>query len=913
MSESRPDPDRLLERVQAQEAKARRGKLKIFFGACAGVGKTYGMLLEGRERLREGRDVVLGYVEPHGRSDTDMLAQGLPHIATRRVEYRSAVLNEFDLDAALSRKPDLLLLDELAHTNAPGSRHAKRWQDTAELLDAGIDVYTTVNVQHLESLNDIVARFTGVRTAETVPDSFFEQADEVELIDQPPDDLLQRLREGKVYVPEQARHAMNNFFRKGNLIALRELALRTTADRVDAAMRDYRDDEAVRETWATRERLLVCIGPDAQAERLVRAARRLAAALRAEWIAVYVETPQLLRLSEAERNRRIDALRLAESLGAEAVTLGGASVADEVLNYARTRNVTRILIGRPTRGARMRWLRPSTVDTLIDRSGDIDVQVVTGDEGVLARRNPVLLRTQAILGAPGLPASGKRRWPGYAWAALSTAACSAIAWPLMPAFELANLIMVYLLAVVMIALRFGRGPAVTAAVLNVAAFDFLFVPPRFTFAVADIQYLLTFAIMLIVALVVANLTASVRLQAKVAGHRERRTALLYGMSRELTASRGQETLARVAVRHIGEVFDSQAVVLLPAADGPIAYPKGISQPASYRGADLSIAQWVHDHGRAAGLGTDTLPGAEAVYLPLRVADDALGVLAVLPANPRHVLLPEQFHLLETFAAQIAAALERTRLADEAEGARLKVETEELRNSLLSAISHDLRTPLAVIAGAASGLLEQGEQLSASARAELARTVCDEAQQMTQLIGNLLDMTRLESGNAKMNREWLALDEIVGSAVRRTAERLGERRIQIALSPDLPMLLADGVLIEQVLVNLLDNIAKYTPRQTSVWIRASVKDDEAVVAVADNGPGLAPGDEERVFEKFHRGVTEGAVGGAGLGLAICRAIMRAHDGRIWAESRLGGGVTFRFSLPITGEAPLLAPESGEVPS
>ena len=910
MSDTRPDPDQLLERVQAREAKERRGKLKIFFGACAGVGKTYGMLLEGRERLREGRDVVIGYVELHGRNETEALAVGLPQIEARAVEYRGTSLREFDLDAALARKPALLLLDELAHTNAPGSRHAKRWQDAEELLDAGIDVYTTVNVQHLESLNDIVAQFTGIHTAETVPDRVFERADEVELIDQPPDDLLQRLREGKIYIPEQARHAMDNFFRKGNLIALRELALRTTADRVDAAMREYRSDEAIGETWATRERLLVCVGPDEQAERLVRSARRLASALHAEWIVLYVETPQLLRLSERERNRRIAVLRLAESLGGEAVTLGGASVAEEALNYARTRNVTRILIGRPTRPAWMRLLRPSTVDALIERSGDIDVQIVTSDEAALARRNPVLLRTRAILGVSGVPAPGRRRWPGYAWGVVSTTVCSGTAALMTPAFELANLIMIYLLGVVVIAMRFGRGPAVMVAILNVAAFDFLFVPPRLTFAVSDAQYLVTFAIMLVVALIVANLMASVRLQANVAGHRQRRTAMLYAMSREMTATRGQEALARVAVQHTSEVFDSQVVVLLPDRSARIVYPVGASQPESYRGADLSIAQWVHDHGKLAGMGTDTLPGAEAVYLPLSASGKALGVLAVLPANPRRVLLPEQFHFLETFAAQIAAAIERASLADEAEGAHLKAEAEELRNSLLSAISHDLRTPLAVIAGAASGLLEKGEQLPPAARAELARTVYDEAQQMSQLISNLLDMTRLESGTARLNRDWLGLDEIVGSAIRRMGDRLGERRIQVLLSPDLPLLLLDGVLIEQVLVNLLDNIVKYTPRQSSVWIEANVKDAQVIVSVADNGPGLPPGEEELVFEKFHRGVSEGAIGGAGLGLAICRAIVQAHEGLIWAEPRLGGGVTFWLSLPITGEAPTLAPEATE---
>lgn len=893
--------------AQPAEPVVRRGKLKIFFGACPGVGKTYAMLQEGRERQREGMDVAIGCVEAHGRKETEILTVGVPHVPARVLERGEEAGREFDLDAALRRRPALLLLDDLAHVNLPGSRHARRWQDVEELLDAGIDVYATLDVQHLESLSDVVERFIGTPTVRTIPDRIFEQADEIELIDQPPDDLLQRLREGKVHPPDETQP--DSFFRKGNLIALRELALRKTADRVDAAMHQYRASRAIRETWAARERLLVCIGPDERAESLVRSAKRLAAALRAEWTAVYVETPKLLRLSDAERNRRIDVLRLAESLGGEAVTLGGASVADEVLNYARTRNVTRILIARPTRGRLWRSLAPSTVDMLIERSGDIDVQVVAGDEAALVRRSPLLLRSGAFFDLKLEPRVRRYLWSGYAWGAFSTAACSSIAALMMPVFAPVNLVMVYLLGVVLVALRFGRGPAVMTSILNVVAFDFLFVPPPYTFAVADFQYLLIFIVMLAIALIVANLTASVRLQANVAGYRERRTAMLYAMSRELTATRQQEELARVAVRHTSEVFESQVVILLPDAAGHLVYPAGASQPGSYRAADLKLAQWVFEHGKKAGLGTDTEPDAEAVFLPLAASGTVLGVMAVLPANPRRVLLPERSHLLETFAAQIALALERGVLAQQAERARMKAQSEELRNSLLSAISHDLRTPLAVIAGAASALMEKGEMLDAAARGELARTVYSEAGQMSELIGNLLDMTRLESGTLKLNAQWTALDEIVGSALRRVGERLGRHQVHVALSPDLPLVRADGVLLEQVFVNLLDNAAKYTPPATSVWVKAMLKEQVVVASVIDSGAGVPPGEEELVFEKFHRGEAEGAIAGAGLGLAICRAIIEAHDGRIWVEPRVGGGAAFRFTLPVSGEPPEVVTEEG----
>jgi len=910
MSAQRPDPDALLARVQREEQKARRGKLKIFFGATAGVGKTYKMLEEARALKEKGVDVVVGYVEPHGRADTEKLLEGLERLPYLQLRYRGATLRDFDLDAALARKPALLLVDELAHTNPvegePRPRHAKRCQDVEELLDAGIDVHTTVNVQHIESLNDVVAGITGIRMQETVPDSVFESADEVELVDTTPDELLERLHAGKVYVPEQARRAIDNFFRKGNLIALRELALRTTADRVDAAMREYREGQGIRATWAAGERLLVGIGPDEQAERLVRAGKRMATALHAEWIVVYVETPDLLRLREAERDRRIALLRLAESLGAEAVTLGGSSVGEELANYARERNVTRVLIGRPRRALWRRLFRPSTYGELLARTEGIDIQVVGGAEDAAALRNPVLARSQAYLAIA--PPSGKLRWPAYAAAVAATAVCTLIGMAMSPLFELVNIAMVYLLAVVLLAVRFGRGPAVAASILNVAAFDLFFVPPHLTFEVADVQYLVTFGIMLTVALVISNLTASVRLQARVAGHRERRTSLLYAMSRELAATRGEQAMARAAVRHVSEVFESQVAVLLPGADGRIRYPRGESISGSLHGADLALAQWVQDHGQQAGLGTDTLPGAEVLYLPLKGSQAMLGVLAVLPANPRRVLLPEQFHLLETFAGQIALALERAQLAEQAHRASVDAETEGLRNALLASISHDLRTPLAVISGASSSLAERGDRLAAEERRALARSIFTQSQQMAQLIANVLQMTRLEAGAIAPARDWHALGEIAGSALVRLRERLAAHRVQVELDGELPLVRVDGALLEQVFANLLENAAKYTPPGTTVRLRAARHAGELLVSVEDDGPGLPPGDPEQLFAKFYRGAAEGAIAGAGLGLAICRAVLRLHGGRIWAERLPGRGAAFRFTLPME-EAPAVPAEAG----
>ena len=910
MVDQRPDPDSLLERVQRAEVMRRRGHLKIFFGASAGVGKTFGMLLAAHERRVEGLDVVAGYVETHKRAETEQLLEGLEPLPPRMVEYRDTTLREFDLDAALKRHPALILVDELAHTNAPGSRHPKRWQDVEELLEAGIDVYTTINVQHIESLNDVVSQITGIPVWETVPDAVLESANEIELIDLPPDELLQRLKEGKVYLPQQAERAAQNFFRKGNLIALRELALRRTADRVDAQMRDYREDHAIQNVWQVKERMLVCIGPGGTAENLVRAAYRLAQLLRAEWIVVYVETARLQHLSKEQRDTVLRTLKLAEELGAETVTLSGYRLAEEVIAYARNRNASRIVLGKPTLSGWRRWLFGSLVDTIVRQASDIDIHVVGKESDFLSRtsENHYFSRSRLYLGLSSEAPRPLIKWrAGYLWAVAATAISTAIAWLMFGHFDLANLIMVYLLGVVVVAARYGRGPSVLSSFLSVLLFDFCFVPPQFSFAVSDSQYLITFAVMLLVALVISSMTVSIRHQAKIAGHRERRIASLYAMSRELAATRGEENIVRIAVKHVAEVFEAQAVVLLPDEAGRIAYPKGEGIAQSCHGSDLSVAQWVYDHGQMAGQGTDTLPGGEVVYLPLKASAGMIGVLALLPLNPARLALPEQQRLLETFVSQISLALERVKLAAETHSAQIKMETEQLRNSLLSAISHDLRTPLAAIVGASSSLVRDGDRLTAHARHELSLAIYDGATRMAGLANNLLDMARFEAGTIVLNRQWQPLEEVVGGALAGLIERMANHPVSVKLPQDLPLVEIDSMLIERVFANLLENAVKYTPSGTPIEIAAATDNNELVVTVSDQGHGIPAGEEKRIFEKFHRVDSEGNQGGAGLGLSICRSIVNAHGGRIWADNLSSGGAAFHFALPLTEPPSLIEPE------
>lgn len=885
----RPDPDRLLAQVQQDEARASRGKLKIFFGASAGVGKTYAMLAAAGAARAQGSALIVGLVETHGRSDTEAMARELPRLALKDVPYRDRVLHEFDLDAALAwakeQAAPLVLLDELAHSNAPGSRHPKRWQDVQEMLDAGIDVWTTMNVQHIESLNDIVSGITGVRVWETVPDRIFDEADEVVMVDLPPDELLERLKAGKVYLPAQAERAAAHFFRKGNLLALRELALRRTADRVDDEMKAYRRRKDVQAVWPNREALLACIGPDERSENVVRGCARLAAQLNLPWHAVHVETPAVHRLPPARREHALRLLKLAQELGATVATPAAPEAAPALVRYAREHNLARVLVGQTRR--RWRW-QASTADRIADLADEIDIIQVA---------LPAAQRSRTAADAARTPA---RDWPwrGYAAAVAACVLIALLATPLTGRLELTNIVMIFLLAVVGVGWVWGRGPAVLAAFLGVALFDFFFVPPRMSFSVSDVQYLVTFGVMLVVALAIGQLTAGLKVQAEAATQREQRVRGLYDMSRDLSAALLPEQVAEVGARFVAAEFHAKVSVLAADADDRL-----VALPGGNAAVDDAVAQWAFDRGEAAGFGTDTLPASASLLLPLKAPMRVRGALAVEPAG-RQPLGPEQRRLLDTCASLLAISLERIHYIDVARKSTVQIESERLRNSLLATISHDLRTPLAALVGLADTLAMTPPALPA-AQQELVASIRRSALRMNSMVANLLDMARLEAGGVPLHPEWQPLEEVVGSALGACEQLLAGRPIRVMLADDLPLLHLDAVLFERVLVNLLENIAKYTPAGSAIELSALAGPAKVALHIDDHGPGLPAGREQSLFEKFERGSKEGATPGVGLGLAIARAIVHAHHGSIRAENRSGAhgveGARFTIELP-RGEPP-----------
>ena len=889
----RPDPDALLARVQAQEQKATRGKLRIYFGASAGVGKTYAMLAAARKLQADGQSLLIGVIETHGRLDTAALLDGLPLLPLKAIDYRGKTLSEFDLDAALLARPPLILMDELAHSNAPGSRHPKRWQDVEELLEAGIDVLTTVNVQHLESLNDVVGGITGVRVAETLPDTVFDRADEVVLVDLPADELLKRLKLGKVYQPQQAERASQNFFRKGNLIALRELALRRTADRVQDEVQAYRVEKSINPIWKTGAALLACVGPRPGNEHVIRSTARLASQLNAEWHAIYIETPQLQRLPSPQRERILKTLKLAQDLGARTAVVPGNDIAAAIVAYARANNISKLIVarGHPT----WPW-RTAHARRIAQLAPDVDL-IEIGQAAGEAAPEKARAASAADTGDGDADKRGARRWR-YLFAAGASVLTALLLAPLLPYLDLANIAMLFLLTVVLVAVRFGRGASVLATFVSVAAFDFVFVPPRFSFAVSDFQYVITFAVMLVVGLITGHLTADLRFQARVAAHREARARALYEFARELSGVLLTEQIFEITRSFIQRAFQARATLLVPDDDGRLQLAPLVAEGARQNtGAlDLGIAQWAFDHAEAAGIGTDTLPASSVFYLPLIAPMRTRGLLALLPENRRWLLVPEQRQHLDTFAALAAIALERVHYIDVAQGALVQMESERLRNSLLAALSHDLRTPLTSLVGLSESLAMSKPPL-APAQLEMARSLQEETLRMSALVANLLDMARIESGHVRLNLQWQALEEVVGSALRASRAQLLAHRLETRLAPDLPLVRYDAVLIERVLCNLLENAAKYTPAGSRIVVAAELSGQFLQVMVYDDGPGLPPGREEAIFEKFTRGERESAKPGVGLGLAICRAIVEAHGGKIRAGQSPLHGAALVFTLPL----------------
>jgi two-component system sensor histidine kinase KdpD len=871
--DARPDPDQLLEQIREGESTERRGKLRIYFGASAGVGKTYAMLSAAQRERKAGRDVLVGVAETHGRSETAELLAGLAQLPLREVPYRGRTLKEFDLDAALVRRPAVLLVDELAHSNVEGSRHPKRWQDVEELLEAGVDVWSAINVQHLESLNGTVGVITGIRVHETVPDTVLDRADELILVDVTPDELMGRLKAGKVYLPQQAERAAQNFFRKGNLIALREIALRRTAEHVEDDVRSYRVEQSISPVWNTEGAILACIGPREGAEQTVRNAARLAGQLNVRWHAAYVETPQLQRLDVARRDRILAVLKLAEELGAATAVLAGRDTATELVAQAQTLNCATLMVGRP-RAPVLPWgLGGRTLTrrlALLAPSLDI---VEVGRADSVRRLAQVVLRVHE----EDAQAAWHETWPRYALAAASCVAITLAATPLQGVLDLANIVMLFLLAVVLVAVKFGRGPAAMAAFFNVA--------------VGDVQYLLTFAVMLSVGLLIGQLTAGLRFQARISSSRERRAQSLFELTRDLSAALLSTQVAELGEAAVRRTFGGRALVLVTDAHDQLVLPTD-PQP----GFDASVADWAFRNTQSAGLATSTLAAQSWHYVPLQAPMRVRGVLALQPAQPRWLLIPEQMQQLDTLARQIAIALERVHYVEIAQQAVVEMESERLRNALLAAISHDVRTPLTALIGLAESLLRSQPALDA-AQAGMAHALADQARELNALVNNLLDMARLQSGALNLRMDWQSVEEVVGTSIRAAQHALGARTVQTDLPADLPLVEFDAALIERVLVNLLENAAKYGA--PPILVRAHVTADNLVITVADHGPGLPAlvrGHEESLFDKFTRGAVESATPGVGLGLAICKAVVDAHRGRISAANGTGGGAEFMVTLP-----------------
>lgn len=884
-NDARPSPDALLEDARREA----RGRLKIFLGAAPGVGKTYEMLTAARLRRQEGADVVVGVVETHGRKETEALVRGLEVLPRRRVDYRGHVLEEMDLDEVLARRPQLVLVDELAHSNAPGSRHPKRYMDVQELIAAGVDVYTTLNVQHVESLNDVVAKITRIHVRETVPDSFIDSADDIELIDLTPEDLIQRLNEGKVYVPHQAQRAVRHYFSAGNLTALRELALRRTAQRVDDQMVRYMKAHAIPGPWAAGERVLACIGSDPNSADVVRHAKRMADSLKAPWTAIHVETTRKLRMSDAEMDRISRALRLAQQLGAETISLPGQKVADTIAEYARANNFTHIVLIQPQRPGWLGLFREPLAQAVIRRADGASVHV-------LARSGPTSVIEEGVRRSPAEP-TGKeiRRYLGSAALVALALGASLL---LHQFLSITSVALTFLTFVLASAVAFGLWPALFASLLSVFAYNFFFLPPLYTLTIDDPENIVALFFFAVAAVVASNLMARVRAQAIVARQRAKVTEELYQFSRKLAGAADIDDLLWATVHQIALMLRVHVVILLPES-GSVTVRAGFPPEDQLDDADIAAAKWCWEKNHAAGRGSDTLPGAKRLFVPMQTGRGAIGVIGIDRDEPGAILAPDQFRLLTALADQVALAIERVNLVQDIDRARLAAETDRLRAALLTSISHDLRTPLASILGSVTSLAMEGDWCDKFTRADLIRTIQEEAERLNRFIRNLLDMTKLESGPLELRTTPAELSDVIGSALRRAEKILKAHEVQLALAPDLPLVSVDEVLFEQVLFNLLDNAAKYAPAGSRITITAERQGQHICLRVLDEGPGIPPHDLEHVFDKFYRvRGTDRRRAGTGLGLTICHGFMEAMHGTITAANRSDrSGAVFIITVPV----------------
>ncbi|MGQ0585084.1 MAG: DUF4118 domain-containing protein [Reyranella sp.] len=881
LDESRPSPDALLKAAE----KETRGKLKIFLGAAPGVGKTWEMLSTARRRKLEDIDVVVGVVETHGRAETEAQLAGLEILPRRRTEYKGRTLEEMDIDAVLARRPALVLVDELAHTNAPGSRHPKRYLDVEELLSAGIDVYSTLNVQHIESLNDVVARITRIRVRETVPDRIVDTADEVELIDLTPADLIARLAEGKVYVREQAERAVRRYFSPGNLTALRELALRRTAERVDDQMLSYMREHAITGPWAAGERVIVCLDPSPGAANAVRAAKRTADSLDAELIALYVETERHIGLSDAEHARLGETMRLATQLGAEVATVPGRSVVEEILAFARARNVTRVIVGKSQRSRWFELTHGSVVDELVRSGSGLIIEVAPSADGP-APAGP----TDWLLGAP-------RQIGPYLEGVLTTVVATAVGKAIDSLIDLPNISLVFVVPVLAAAVRHGLVPSLWVSGLSVLAYNFFFIPPLYLFTISDPANVVALFFFMVVAVVASALAVRTRTQTESARREARTTAELYAFSRKIAGVIELDDLLWIVVTHLARLLKAEVVILMPEQQ-KLATRAAFPPDSELNEADLAAARWSWDADRAAGRGTDTLPGGRWLFVPIRTSRSVVAIIGVLPQKQDHTLSAGERRLLEAVGNQAAVAVERVTLAKDIDQAQLGAERERMRSAMLTSVSHDLRTPLASIIGSLSSLRSYGARYDAATREELLGTALAEAERLDRFVGNLLDMTRLDAGAIVPKREAVEVGDLVSTTLRRAQPLLKGHAVASIVPSGMPALSLDFVLAEQVLFNLLDNAAKYALAGGRIEVEAHRAGDRVEIVVRDEGPGIAADQLDRIFHKFHR-VQDGdrRLAGTGLGLAIARGFVEVQGGTITARNRADrSGAEFVVSYP-----------------
>ena len=894
IDQDRPSPDTLLEQANREG----RGKLRIFLGAAPGVGKTFEMLTQGRRRRLEGADVIIGVVETHGRLETEALTKGFEIIPKKRGLYKGRVVAEMDLDAILQRNPQLVLVDELAHTNVEGSRHPKRYLDVEELLAAGIDVFTTINIQHIDSLNDVIAQITRIRVRETVPDAVLDEADEIELVDLTAEDLLGRLREGKVYVKAQAERALNHFFSPGNLTALRELALRKVAQHVDRDMVDYMQAHAIGGPWPAGERILVCVSEHPSSAELVRYARRVAAALRAEWTALHIEGPRHATLSEVDKDRVADTLRLAQRLGGQAASLPGRDIAEAILNYAHRNNITQIIIAKSERAPWFELLHGSVVRDLIRNSGAISVTTVSPrGETIPAKSVRTAPRPEGIA------------WRGYLLSGGATAGTICVAWLMNAIFaqSLGSVGMVFLVPVMVSAVFFGRGPAFVTALLSVLAYNFFFLPPLYTFTIADPNNWLSFAVLLFVAIIAGNLAARVRAQADLAAARAAAMTELYRFTGKLAGIARLDDILWAAAFQISSMLKTHVVLLLEnPASKSLEVRAGYPPEDELDAQDLAAAAWCWGRGQPAGRNAETLPGAKRLFLPMRTGEGLVGVAGLQRPDDRTLFTPDERRLLDALLDQAALAIERSKLVERVDEAQVLAEADKLRVAMLASLSHDLRTPLASILGAATTLIASRNLYDVRQMDELLATIREEAERLDRFVGNLLDMSRLEAGALGAKLENLDVLELVETATKRLARRLSLHKLVVDLPPDIPLVRADPLLLEQAIFNLLDNAAKYAETGTTIRIGARRIADKILLTIADEGTGISVEALPHIFDKFYRAkAADRRIAGTGLGLAVARGFVEAFGGSLDAANRTDRiGAIMTITLPVAPE-----PETG----